>query len=144
MNAYIKLMDELVYFLWTGGSLQTSTCPFVDCSSLGPLFYKRLQNGDILVLFFLKLFIKNFLSSTKWLLVTELIVERQNACLIPSLTFISFVHSFLQVLLTQDYFQQSIVQAHATVERARLERRLGLWSIIVASWKIVCVLNNWN
>ena len=93
MNAYIKLMDELVYFL-TDGSLQTSTGPFVDCSSLGPLFYKRLQNGDILILFFLELFIKNFLSSTKWLLVAELMVERQNACLIPSLTFISFVHSF--------------------------------------------------
>lgn len=98
----------------------------MDCSGPGPVFSKRLQNGDLLILVFLELFIKSFLSSTKWLLVAELTVERQNACLIPPLTFISFVHSFFQVLLTQDYFQQSVVQAHATVERARLERRLGL------------------
>lgn len=124
MNAYIKLMDELVYFL-TGGSLQTSTGPFVDCSSLGPLFYKRLPNGDILILFFLELFIKNFLSSTKWLLVAELMVERQNACLIPSLTSISFVHSFFSSSVNSGLFSTKCSSGSCYSRKDKIRKEVG-------------------
>ena len=61
-----------------------------------PKVFRLLQNGDILILFFLELCIKNFLSSAKWLLVAKLIVKRQKACLIPSLTFTSFVNRFFK------------------------------------------------
>ena len=57
MNAYITFMNELLYFLGTGGSLQTSSGPSVDCSSLGHYFMRDYKMVIILILFFL--FLKN-------------------------------------------------------------------------------------